>query len=158
MNCDLCNSIFFFFWHTSYRTHTFFKIENLLFVHSVKSYALKTVELLKFYRFLRDVERGELQKNHAEMLKNVVQWYYIEITDVGRKLEAYSVHLNYMIEQAFKNQKPNYQFQDKDGDNYIVDFKTMDEYPEKDPTDTCAVVRRDLIKGILTQFWQCLLL
>ena len=81
------------------------------------------------------------------MLKNVVQWYFIEITDVGRNLEAYGPHVNFLIEKAYKDQKPNCQFKDKEGTTYIVDFSNMEEYPEDDSTDTVQVVRRDLMKG-----------
>ena len=35
------------------------------------------------------------------------------------------------------------------GTDYILDFATMEEYPESDISDKVKVVRRDLVKGTL---------
>ena len=93
------------------------------------------------------MERIENQKAQAELLQNMVQWFYIEITDVGQNLEKYGPQLNYLIEKAFKDQKPNHQFKDQEGVSYIVDFNLMEEYPEHNKDDTVKVLRRDMIKG-----------
>ena len=108
---------------------------------------------VQYYRFLRGIERFELEKNHAEMLKNIVQWFYIEITDVGQNLVKYTPLLNFWIEKAFKDQQPSHQFKDSEGVAYIVDFAAMEEYPEDNKEDTVKVIRRDLIKGKRKLFW-----
>ena len=88
-----------------------------------------------------------MEKNQAEMMKNMVQWYFIEITEIGQNLEKYTPHLNLKIEKAFKDQTPNIQFKDADGVTYEIDFGKLEEYPLDTPNDTVKVVRKDLIKG-----------
>lgn len=81
------------------------------------------------------------------MMKNIVQWFYIEITEVGQNLVKYTPLLNLAIEKAFKDPQPSYQFKDSEGVAYIVDFAAMEEYPVDNKEDTVKVIRRDLIKG-----------
>ena len=88
-----------------------------------------------------------MERNQAELMKNMVQWYFIEVTEVGQNLTEYTPHLNLKIEKAFKEQSTTYQFTDADGDMYEIDFTKLEEYPVKNPKDTVKVVRKDLIKG-----------
>ena len=77
----------------------------------------------------------------------MVQWYFIEITDVGTNLEKYNTHLNFKIEKAFKEQSDTFQFPDVKGVIYEIDFKILEEYPVDNRNDTVQVIRKDLIKG-----------
>ena len=77
----------------------------------------------------------------------MVQWFYIEITETGQELTKYDKQTNSIIEAAFQDQKPNARFHDKAGTQYIIDFDSMTEFPEKNELDQVKVIRRDLISG-----------
>lgn len=102
---------------------------------------------LFLFSFLRELVRFEAEKKHADLMKNMIQWYFIDVTDVGQNLEKYTPHINLKIEKAFQDQKPNIQFQDSEGDTYEIDFGTLKEYPVDNKNDTANVIRKDLIKG-----------
>ncbi|XP_053389167.1 protein mono-ADP-ribosyltransferase PARP14-like [Mercenaria mercenaria] len=88
---------------------------------------------------LRDAERMEL-------MKNIAQWFYIEVTPTGEEVRPYEKDINLTIENAYRQQKDAVTFL-VDGIDYILDFASMEEYPEHDTTDRAKVMRRDLVKG-----------
>ncbi|KAL4231262.1 Poly (ADP-ribose) polymerase [Mactra antiquata] len=100
----------------------------------------------RIHKLLRDIQACEHDKQAAELLSGIVQWFYIEITNVGQNLQPYDKEMNYRIETAFNNKDKNIKFK-ADDKMYIIDFTDMIEYPEKNKQDSISVIRRDLVKG-----------
>ena len=105
--------------------------------------------LLYNFRLIREVEKINYQQKIANIQKEVVQWFYIEITGTGQELMEYDTQTNAIIEAAFQDQNPNVRFKDKQGAQYIIDFDSMIEFPELDEEDQVKVIRRDKISGKL---------
>ena len=99
------------------------------------------------FRLIREVEKIKYQQTIADIQKDVVQWFYIEITATGQELAEYDKQTNSIIEAAFQDQLPNVRFTDREGARYIIDFDSMTEFPEEDEVDQVKVIRRDLISG-----------
>ena len=59
---------------------------------------------------IKDAIQIEYDKQAAMILKDVVQWYYMVVTDEGDELKDYEVNLNYQIEKAFKNQDNTFSY------------------------------------------------
>ncbi|WAR21749.1 PAR14-like protein [Mya arenaria] len=78
------------------------------------------------------------------ILKDVVQWYWIEITEMEDDLKPYDYLLNYQIEQAFKAQKDKFTY--IEGDTVVIDFKDYTEYCQSKPDEKDTILRKDLIK------------
>ncbi|VDI06302.1 poly [ADP-ribose] polymerase 10/14/15 [Mytilus galloprovincialis] len=94
------------------------------------------------HKILRDFDRQRQKQQHAKLVADMVQWYFISVEDTGQKLEEYPAEVNLLLEQALKNNEPQAFFLDNSGNKYIVDFNTYEEYPEDDPSDTVAVLRK----------------
>ncbi|XP_053389200.1 protein mono-ADP-ribosyltransferase PARP14-like, partial [Mercenaria mercenaria] len=93
----------------------------------------------KINALLRDAERMEL-------MKNIAQWFYIEGAPTGERVQPYEKDINLTIENAYRQQKDCAAFC-VNGIDYILDFASMEEYPERDKTNIAKVMRRDLVKG-----------
>ncbi|XP_071169430.1 protein mono-ADP-ribosyltransferase PARP14-like [Mytilus edulis] len=94
------------------------------------------------HKILRDFDRQRQKQQHAKLVADMVQWYFISVEDTGQKLEEYPAEVNLLLEQALKNNEPKAFFLDNSGNKYIVDFTDYEEYPEDDPSDTVAVLRK----------------
>lgn len=94
------------------------------------------------HKILRDVDRQRQKQQHAKLVADMVQWYFISVEDTGQKLEEYPAEVNLILEQALKKNEPQAFFLDNSGNKYIVDFNNYEEYPEDDPSDTVAVLRK----------------
>ncbi|CAG2225270.1 PARP10_14_15 [Mytilus edulis] len=94
------------------------------------------------HKILRDFDRQKQKQQHAKLVADMVQWYFISVEDTGQKLEEYPAEVNLLLEQALKNNEPQAFFLDNSGNKYIVDFTDYEEYPEDDPSDTVAVLRK----------------
>jgi len=88
------------------------------------------------HKIILDVDRQKQKHQHAQLVKDMVQWYFISVEDTGQTLE-----------QALKNNDPQAFFLDNNGNKYIVDFTTYEEFPEDDPKDTVAVLRKSKMTG-----------
>ncbi|XP_076101153.1 protein mono-ADP-ribosyltransferase PARP14-like [Mytilus galloprovincialis] len=99
------------------------------------------------HKILRDIERQKQKQQHAKLVKDMVQWYFISVEDTGQKLEEYPPEVNLLLEQALKNNEPQAFFLDNSGNKYIVDFTNYEEYLEDDPSDTVAVLRKSKMTG-----------
>ncbi|WAR21771.1 PAR14-like protein, partial [Mya arenaria] len=97
------------------------------------------------YTSLRDAAKIEQEHNAAMILKDIVQWYWIEQTEMEDELKPYELMINYHIEQAFKTQKDNFTYTDN-GETVIVDFKNCSEYCKFKPEEYDTILRKDLIK------------
>ncbi|XP_052226217.1 protein mono-ADP-ribosyltransferase PARP14-like isoform X1 [Dreissena polymorpha] len=103
-------------------------------------------------KIIKDAIQIENDKQAAMILKDVVQWYYIDVTDEGDDLNAYGLDLNYKIEKAFKNQDSQFMYKE-DSVEVVVDFNTLQEYEkdEKDDNKKTKIVRKDLIQDKLNE-------
>ncbi|KAL8607981.1 hypothetical protein ACOMHN_005536 [Nucella lapillus] len=112
----------------------------------------------KISKILRQVERDRQELQAASMLKNMVQWSYLEVTNTGTKSVEYGQRENQIIEVAFSGKKKRAELTDTDGTVYVVDFDSMMEYPKHKPHDTLAVLRQDKMKelasGSLPKAWE----
>ncbi|XP_060564916.1 protein mono-ADP-ribosyltransferase PARP14-like [Ruditapes philippinarum] len=93
----------------------------------------------KINKLLRDAER-------MEYLKNIAQWCFIEVSQTGEKVLQYEKDINMEIENAYKQQKDTVEYV-IDGNDYIIDFALMEEYPESSPSDKVKVIRKEVVKG-----------
>ncbi|VDH94340.1 Hypothetical predicted protein, partial [Mytilus galloprovincialis] len=101
----------------------------------------------KVHKISRDLDRQKQKQNHAKLVADMVQWYVISVEDTGQKLEGYPAEVNLLLEQAFLNNEPQAFFLDNSGNKYIVDLTNYEEYPEDDPSDTVAVLRKSKMTG-----------
>ena len=99
------------------------------------------------HKIIRDVDRQKQKHEHAQLVKDMVQWYFISVEATGQKLEEYPPEVNLTLEQALKNNDPQAFFLDNSGNKYIVDFTAYEEFPEDDPTDTVKVLRKSKMTG-----------
>ncbi|WAR21775.1 PAR15-like protein [Mya arenaria] len=98
------------------------------------------------YSSLRDAAKIEQDHNAAMILKDIIQWYWIEQTEMEDELKPYEMMLNYQIEQAFKAQEDKFTYTDN-GEMVIVDFKNCSEYCQSKPDEKDIILRKDLIKA-----------
>ncbi|XP_052261029.1 protein mono-ADP-ribosyltransferase PARP14-like isoform X2 [Dreissena polymorpha] len=103
-------------------------------------------------RILNDALQIESDKKSALLLQDVVQWYYIEVTEEGDELKPYDQYLNFLIEKAYKNQDDSAQYRENSLE-IVVDFKNLQEYEkgETDENKKTKIVRKDVYKDILTE-------
>ncbi|KAK3606051.1 hypothetical protein CHS0354_006396 [Potamilus streckersoni] len=99
---------------------------------------------------IRDIEKMENREKQAAMLSQLVQWYYIEITEDGQKLEEYDKDINAKIEEAYQCKKKSLKLY-SGGRRIIIDFDTLEEYSETDPDDRVKVLRKDKIKDSVSE-------
>jgi hypothetical protein len=64
-------------------------------------------------------------------------------------LEPYPSMENMHLENAYKgvSDRTRVNFKDEHGEEYIIDLKTMTEFPKKNPKETIEVIRREKIQG-----------
>ena len=105
------------------------------------------------HKIIKDVDRQKQKQQHARLVADMVQWYFISVEDTGQKLEEYPPEVNLILEQALKNNDQQAFFLDNSGNKYIVDFTTYEEFPEDDPSDTVAVLRKSKLTGILLWYY-----
>ncbi|VDI06300.1 Hypothetical predicted protein [Mytilus galloprovincialis] len=99
------------------------------------------------HKIVRDIDRQKQKQQHAKLVADMVQWCFIVVENTGHKLEEYSAEVNLLLEQALKNNEPQAFFLDNSGNKYIVDFTSYEEFPENDPSDTVAVLRKYKMTG-----------
>ena len=66
------------------------------------------------------------------------------------KLEPYPPMENMHLENAYKgnSKRTDVDFKDEHGEEYIIDLKTMTEFPKNNPKDRMDVIRREKLQGI----------
>lgn len=101
----------------------------------------------KINNMIRKADAIQQEKQSAEMIANMVEWCFLDTGSVPPKLEKYPSHINLQLEKALRNQEPSTFFKDSDGNKYIVDLNTYEEYPEGDRKDVVKVIRRSKIDG-----------
>ncbi|XP_052770990.1 protein mono-ADP-ribosyltransferase PARP14-like [Mya arenaria] len=97
------------------------------------------------YTSLRDAAKIEQEHNAAVILKDIVQWYWMEQTEMTDELKPYEMMMNYQIEQAFKTQEDKFTYTDN-GETVIVDFKNYSEYCQSKPGEEDTILRKYIIK------------
>ncbi|XP_060577859.1 protein mono-ADP-ribosyltransferase PARP14-like [Ruditapes philippinarum] len=97
---------------------------------------------------LLKIERRKNDIATAEELYKLVQWQYEEVTDRGFEYTVYEKGLNQKIEEAYKTNAATYEFEDNDGETFVIDFKKLIEYCKSDDTNTVRVVRKDILKAV----------
>ncbi|XP_033757735.1 protein mono-ADP-ribosyltransferase PARP14-like isoform X1 [Pecten maximus] len=93
-------------------------------------------------KMIRDCERKKMQKQEAELIGDMVQWHFIDVTGSGEKFEEYPPEINLLLEKGFRDQKDKIKFPDNGGHIYVVDLNALEEFPENDRTDRVKVVRK----------------
>lgn len=99
----------------------------------------------KVHEVIRRADAVQQEKQAAEIMADMVEWCFIEITSKGQQLEKYPPDINMQLEKALRNQESDISFRDRDGKRYIVDLTTYEEYPEDDKTDVVKVIRKNKI-------------
>ena len=99
------------------------------------------------HRMIRQADVKRQEESEAELLANMVEWCFIDITQDGQTLEKYPPNINRLLEKALRNQQADAKFNDNQGVEYVVDFGTYEEYPKTDPTDRVKVIRKSKVDG-----------
>ncbi|XP_069140966.1 LOW QUALITY PROTEIN: protein mono-ADP-ribosyltransferase PARP14-like [Argopecten irradians] len=94
-------------------------------------------------KMIRVCEKKKMQEKEAELIGDMVQWHFIEVTAIGEKLQAYPPDINLQLEKKYRDQKSQAEFNDSAGNVYVVDFTSLEEFPENDPTDRVKVMRKN---------------
>lgn len=104
----------------------------------------------KVHYIIRKAET-EKQKQHekqaAEMVANTVEWCFLNAGSVPPQLEKYPAHINLQLEKALRNMASKTSFCDAQGNIYIVDLTSYEEYPEGDEKDAVKVLRKSKASG-----------
>ncbi|KAL3863209.1 hypothetical protein ACJMK2_004975 [Sinanodonta woodiana] len=95
------------------------------------------------------IEKMENKKKQEAMLSQLVQWYYIEITEDREELVCYSEHINATIEEAYQRKEKILKL--PADVPIIIDFDTFEEYPITDPSNKVKVIRKDKIKDSVSE-------
>ena len=99
------------------------------------------------HRMIRQADVKRQEEAEAELLANMVEWCFIDITQDGQTLEKYPPNINRLLEKALRNQQSEATFNDNTGVEYVVDFGTYEEYPKSDQTDRVKVIRKSKVDG-----------
>ena len=99
------------------------------------------------HQIILDFVKQKQKQQYAQLVKDMVQWYFISVDDTGQTLVEYPPEVNLILEQALKNNEPQAFFLDNGGKSYTVDFTTYEEFPEDHPKDTVAVLRKSKMTG-----------
>ncbi|VDI25021.1 Hypothetical predicted protein, partial [Mytilus galloprovincialis] len=102
-----------------------------------------TQALQEIYTFLRRTEEMRYAEEHANLVSEMVEWSYLEVDIDGEKLIEYPRQINLLLEQAVRNNKATAEFHDDQGNKYIVDFNSYEEYLESNPSEAVKVIRRN---------------
>lgn len=96
---------------------------------------------------IRKAEAIQQEKQAAEMMTDMVEWCFLDTDSVPPKLEKYPANINLQLEKALRKQKSKTSFCDAQGNIYIVDLTSYEEYPEGDRTDVVKMLRKSNISG-----------
>ncbi|CAC5424295.1 Protein mono-ADP-ribosyltransferase PARP15 [Mytilus coruscus] len=91
---------------------------------------------------IRKAEQGKQNIQKATLVKDIAQWYFMDDDNGKTELKEYPDDVTVILETALMKQQPQASFFDSDGNKYIVDFDSYEEYPAADPTDTVKVLRK----------------
>ncbi|CAG2237683.1 PARP10_14_15 [Mytilus edulis] len=91
---------------------------------------------------IKTAEQAKQTKQKAKLVTDMVQWHYMSEDKGEKKLVEYPPEVNLILEIALKDQKTDASFYDQNGNRYIVDFNSYEEYPADDPTDKVQVLRK----------------
>ncbi|CAC5424291.1 Protein mono-ADP-ribosyltransferase PARP15 [Mytilus coruscus] len=91
---------------------------------------------------IKTAEQAKQTRQKAKLVTDMVQWHYMEEDKGEKKLVEYPPEVNLILETALKDQKTDASFYDQNGNRYVVDFNSYEEYPADDPTDKVQVLRK----------------
>ncbi|KAK7499456.1 hypothetical protein BaRGS_00009431, partial [Batillaria attramentaria] len=97
-------------------------------------------------QLLRAAERQNQEARAASVVANIVQWYFMEVTNTGFERKKYPPKENHLIETAFQNKDKTVEIMDADKNVFVVDFDLMQEYPKGDKNDPVNVIRREKLQ------------
>ncbi|KAK3094887.1 hypothetical protein FSP39_007507 [Pinctada imbricata] len=101
----------------------------------------------KIHIMIRKADNKRQEEAEAQLLADMVEWCFIDVTSDGQTLEKYPPSINRLLERALRKQESAATFTDNQGVEYVVDFQNYEEYPKNDPTDTVTVIRRSKVDG-----------
>lgn len=96
---------------------------------------------------LNKIAENRTKHSQAQQLKTLIQWNYEEVTEIDCILRPYDDILNYDIEMAFTAGKKTFQFHDDAGQEFVIDFLSLKEYPSNNIEDKLRVVRKNILVG-----------
>ncbi|XP_046369034.2 protein mono-ADP-ribosyltransferase PARP14-like [Haliotis rufescens] len=96
------------------------------------------------HKMIRDVEREIQEKEYAEALEKVVQWYFMDKDEetANEVMTKYDTLMNAMLEKAFKKGETTRLVHD----DFVFDFNDWVEYPVDNDDDKVKIIRRDLVE------------
>jgi hypothetical protein len=121
------------------------KSKDMVVLHGTKAAMLDATDHV--HNLLRDADRNKQAKLEAELVSDIVQWYFVDASDGKNELMEYPKNINLLIEKAYRNKQADVKFNDQAGTEYTINFNNMEEFPSDDTKDVTTVTRRDKIKG-----------
>lgn len=121
------------------------KGKKMVTLHGTKEALLDATDHV--HNLLRDADRNKQAKLEAELVSDIVQWYFVDNADGKNELVDYPKNINLLVEKAYRNKQPDVKFTDQAGTEYTINFNNMEEFPSDDTSDVTTVTRRDKIKG-----------
>ena len=92
---------------------------------------------LKVFEVLNEIEKEAARKSQAETMQKIVQWKRMDSSQT-----PYDPLTNLEIEEAYTKGKTGYEFDDKtSGENFTIDFKSMEETDRTMQDQKCKVKR-----------------
>lgn len=98
----------------------------------------------EIHRIMREALIHEKHISNAELMSNIVQWYFKDTNGTEVKLIPYEKTVNLKIENALEARKPSVTFRDNKNVAYTINFAKMVEFPDNKPNETIEVIRKDL--------------
>ncbi|XP_025094892.1 poly [ADP-ribose] polymerase 14-like isoform X2 [Pomacea canaliculata] len=100
------------------------------------------------------------RQQQENLIANLVQWYFFEVTTTGIKRIPYQKGPNLLIENAFQNSQDTVELTDSEGTVYVVSFKDMTDSVKMCPTDSVQIMRKEIITdtansaSLLPETWE----
>ncbi|XP_061194415.1 protein mono-ADP-ribosyltransferase PARP14-like isoform X2 [Saccostrea echinata] len=120
------------------------QVKGIVTVHGTKDALMEATDYV--HNLLRDADRNKQAVMEAELVSDIVQWYFVDNGDGKNELCDYPKNINLLVEKAYRNKQPDVKFTDQAGTEYTINFNNMEEFPSDDPKDVTTVTRRDKIK------------
>ncbi|XP_033756232.1 uncharacterized protein LOC117338977 [Pecten maximus] len=100
------------------------------------------------HSLMLEVQRRNQAEQEAQLISDMVQWYFIDATPNGEDLIKYEPSVNRILERGHRDSKNEVEFMDNQKKIYVVDLQTYEEYVKTDPNDKVKIIRRCHMTGL----------
>lgn len=101
----------------------------------------------KVHVIIRNAVAEQEEQKAEKMMASMVEWCFLDANTVPSILEKYPANINLQLEKALRKHESKTSFCDAQGNTYIVDLTSYEEYSESDETNVVKVLRKCKIEG-----------